>query len=80
MSQAIDVGMQTGPDSAHNNVFVDMDGNVGNVSIAKPSRTSEAERGRRKESLAHRKKLSRADEELEEAMEEMKRNERHDGQ
>ena len=72
LSQAIDVGMQTGPDSNHN-VFIDMDGNVGNVGIAKPSRTSEAERGRRKESLAHRKKLSRADEELEEAMEEMKR-------
>ena len=73
INQAIDVGMQTGRDSG-TNVFADMDGNVGNIGIAKPSRPSaEVERGRRKESLGHRKKLSKADEKLEEAMEEMKR-------
>lgn len=75
LNQAIDVGMQTGRD-AGSNVFADMDGNVGNIGIAKPAavRSSiELDRNRRKESLGHRKKLSRADEELEEAMEEMKR-------
>lgn len=73
INQAIDVGMQTGRD-AGTNVFADMDGNVGNIGIAKPSRPSaEVERSRRKESLGHKKKLSKADEELEEAMEEMKR-------
>ncbi|KAJ6443289.1 PX domain-containing protein [Purpureocillium lavendulum] len=72
LNQAIDVGMQTGRDAA--NVFVDMDGNVGNVGIAKPTRPSaESDRNRRKESLGHRKKLSKADEKLEEAMDEMKR-------
>ena len=75
LSQAIDVGMQSGRESGGPHLFSDIDGNVGNVSVAKPARGSkELERGRRKESLAHRKnKLSKADEELEEAMEEMKR-------
>ncbi|POR31847.1 Uncharacterized protein TPAR_07960 [Tolypocladium paradoxum] len=73
LNQAIDVGMQTGRDTG-NNVFADMDGNVGNIGIAKPSRPSaEVERSRRKESLGHKKKLSKADEKLEEAMEGMKR-------
>ncbi|UNI20602.1 hypothetical protein JDV02_006673 [Purpureocillium takamizusanense] len=73
LNQAIDVGMQTGRDAV-NNVFVDMDGNVGNVGIAKPGRPSaETDRNRRKESLGHRKKLSKADEKLEVAMDEMKR-------
>ncbi|PNY26802.1 Uncharacterized protein TCAP_03282 [Tolypocladium capitatum] len=72
LNQAIDVGMQTGRDTA-NNVFADMDGNVGNIGIAKPSRPSaEVERSRRKESLGHKKKLSKADEKLEEAMEGVK--------
>lgn len=72
LNQAIDVGMQTGRDAA--NVFADMDGNVGNVGIAKPARSSvDLERSRRKESLGHRKKLSKADEKLEEAMDEVKR-------
>ena len=61
LNQAIDVGMQTGRDSA--NAFADMDGNVGNVSIAKPGKSSQG----------HKKKLSRADEEMEVAMEEMKK-------
>lgn len=75
INQAIDVGMQTGRDTGAN-VFADIDGNVGNIGIAKPvvTRSSlEVDRARRKESLGHKKKLSRADEELEEAMGEMKR-------
>lgn len=73
LNQAIDVGMQTGRDSAPN-TFADMDGNVGNVGIAKPSRGSmDADRGRAKGAQGHKKKLSRADEEMEVAMEEMKK-------
>ncbi|KAK0745357.1 PXA domain-containing protein [Apiosordaria backusii] len=70
LNQAIDVGMQTGPDIA----FADIDGNVGNIGLAKGNRNSfDQERARRKESLAHKKKLSKAEEEMELAMEEMKR-------
>ncbi|OAA71549.1 DDHD domain protein [Cordyceps fumosorosea ARSEF 2679] len=74
INQAIDVGMQRGRDTA-NNIFADIDGNVGNIGIAKPaSRSSgEFERGRRKEVQVHRKRLSKADEEVEVAIEEMKR-------
>lgn len=74
INQAIDVGMQTARDTA-NNIFADIDGNVGNIGIAKPaSRSSgELERGRRKEVQAHRKRLSKADEEVEVAIEEMRR-------
>ncbi|OBR07361.1 5-oxoprolinase [Colletotrichum higginsianum IMI 349063] len=83
-SQAIDVGMQTGPDAANasnasiannNNAFVDIDGNLGNIALTKGNRNSlDMERERRKGSLVtHRKQLSKADEEMEEAMEEMKR-------
>lgn len=74
LNQAIDVGMQTGRDSMPN-AFADMDGNVGNIGIAKPPRSSlEADKGRRKEATqAHRKKLSKADEEMEVAIEEMKK-------
>lgn len=68
-SQAIDQGMQTGPGS--DIVFADFDGNVGNIGLTKGNRNSfEQERARRKESLAaHKKKLSKADEEMELAME-----------
>lgn len=74
LNQAIDVGMQTGRDSLPS-AFADMDGNIGNIGIAKAPRASlETEKGRRKDSSqAHRKKLSKADEEAEVAMEEMKR-------
>ncbi|EGX93622.1 DDHD domain protein [Cordyceps militaris CM01] len=74
INQAIDVGMQRARDTA-NNIFADIDGNVGNISIAKPvGRSSgEYERGRRKEVQVHRKRLSKADEEVEVAVEEMKR-------
>lgn len=73
LNQAIDVGMQTGRDSMAN-AFADMDGNVGNIGIAKPPRSSlETDKGRRKETQAHRKKLSKADEEMEGAINEMKK-------
>lgn len=74
INQAIDVGMQTARDTA-NNIFADIDGNVGNIGIAKPGGRSsgELERGRKKESLAHRKKLSKADEEVEVAIEDMRK-------
>ncbi|KAM4065507.1 PXA domain-containing protein [Hirsutella rhossiliensis] len=72
LNQAIDVGMQTGRDTSDHNVFADLDGNVGNIGIAKPGRSStEPERSRRKESMGHKKKLSKADEKLEEAAAEL---------
>lgn len=56
---------------------IDIDGNVGNIALPKSRRSSfeadKAHPSRRKESVAHKKQLSRADEEMEEAMEEMKR-------
>ncbi|KAH6844974.1 PXA domain-containing protein [Chaetomium sp. MPI-CAGE-AT-0009] len=71
LSQAIDVGMQTGPGT--DAAFADLDGNVGNIGLARGSRSSfEQEKARRKESV-HKKKLSKAEEEMELAMEEMKR-------
>lgn len=72
ISQAIDVGMQTGPGA--DAAFADMDGNVGNIGLTRGNRNSfEHEKARRKESMTHRKKLSKADEEMEVAMEEVKR-------
>lgn len=71
-SQAIDVGMQTGP--GLDTAFMDIDGNVGNIGLSKGNKNSfEIEKARRKEATAHKKKLSKADEEMELAMEEMKR-------
>ncbi|TDZ49529.1 hypothetical protein CTRI78_v008125 [Colletotrichum trifolii] len=80
-SQAIDVGMQTGPDAAaaaannaNSAAFADLDGNLGNIGLTKGNRSSlDMERARRKEPSGHKKQLSKADEEMEEAMEEMKR-------
>lgn len=70
-NQAIDVGMTTGPDL---NVFSDIDGNVGNIGLTKGNRNSfEIEKARRKEAQMHRKKLSKAEEENEDALEEIKR-------
>lgn len=70
-NQAIDVGMQTGPE-ANSAVFADMDGNVGNIGLTKGNRNSlDMEKARRREP-AHKKKLSKADEEME-VLEEMKR-------
>lgn len=70
-NQAIDVGMQT----ANSAVFADVDGNVGNVGLAKGAySSSDADKLRRRDSgQIHKKKLSKADEEMENAMEEMKR-------
>jgi hypothetical protein len=72
ISQAIDVGMQTGP--VIENAFVDIDGNVGSISLSKGNRNSlDLEKSRRKDASLHKKKLSKADEEMELAMEEMKK-------
>lgn len=76
LNQAIDVGMQTGRDAvpqatnAAPSTFADMDGNMGNVSIAKPARSSMEAKSK---GGVHKKKLSKADEEMEVAMEEMKK-------
>ena len=70
-NHAIDVGMQTGPGA--DVAFADLDGNVGNIGLAKGNRNSfDQERARHKESIAHKKKLSKAEEELD-ALEEVKR-------
>ncbi|KAI2606035.1 PXA domain-containing protein [Hypoxylon fragiforme] len=67
LSQAIDDAIQD------QKVFSDVDGNVGNIGLSRGNRNSyEMDRARRKE-VVHKKKLSRADEEMEKAMEEMKR-------
>ncbi|KAK4131166.1 hypothetical protein BT67DRAFT_444942 [Trichocladium antarcticum] len=72
LSQAIDVGMQTGPGA--DVAFADIDGNVGNIGLVKGNRNSfEQEKARRKESVTHRKKLSKAEEEMELVMGEVKR-------
>lgn len=75
-NQAIDVGMQTGPAADTNSaVFADLDGNVGNIGLAKAKPMSpDAERSRRRDSgQVHKKKLSKADEEMENAVEKMER-------
>jgi hypothetical protein len=70
-NQAIDVGMQTGPNL--DTSFVGIDGNVGNIGLSKGNKNSfEIEKARRRDT-AHKKQLSKADEEMEMAMEEMKR-------
>lgn len=71
LNQAIDVGMQTGRDSMPN-AFADMDGNIGNISIAKPGRSS-AEMRRKDGVQTHKKKLSKADEEAEVVAENIKK-------
>lgn len=68
-SQAIDAGMGTGPDAG--NPFHDIDGNVGNIGLAKTSK-SQVEK-QKQESKRHKKRLSKAEEAMEEAMEEAKR-------
>jgi hypothetical protein len=67
LSQAIDEAIE------NQKAFGDVDGNVGNIALAKGNRNSyEMDRARRKEQT-HKKKLSKADEEMERAMEEMKK-------
>ncbi|KAI0156846.1 hypothetical protein GGR57DRAFT_72591 [Xylariaceae sp. FL1272] len=67
LSQAIDEAIQD------QKTYGDIDGNVGNIGLSTGNRSSyELNRQRRKE-MVHKKKLSKADEEMEKAMEEMKR-------
>ncbi|KAI8633729.1 hypothetical protein F5Y19DRAFT_462031 [Xylariaceae sp. FL1651] len=67
LSQAIDDAIQD------QKAFGDVDGNVGNIGLSRGNRNSyELDRQRRKD-MVHKKKLSKADEEMEKAMEEMKR-------
>ncbi|OTA70228.1 hypothetical protein K449DRAFT_380262 [Hypoxylon sp. EC38] len=67
LSQAIDEAIQD------QKAFGDVDGNVGNIGLSRGNRNSyEMDRARRKE-VTHKKQLSKADEEMEKAMEEMKR-------
>ncbi|KAI0965508.1 PXA domain-containing protein [Xylaria arbuscula] len=67
LSQAIDEAIQD------QKAFGDVDGNVGNIGLSKGNRSSyELDRQRRKD-MTHKKKLSKADEEMERATEEMRR-------
>ncbi|KAI1188674.1 hypothetical protein F5B17DRAFT_260801 [Nemania serpens] len=67
LSQAIDEAIQD------QKAFGDVDGNVGNIGLSRGNRNSyELDRQRRKE-MVHKKKLSKADEEMEKATEEMRR-------
>ncbi|KAI0472568.1 PXA domain-containing protein [Xylariaceae sp. FL0804] len=67
LSQAIDEAMQD------QKAFGDVDGNVGNIGLSRGNRNSyDMDRQRRREP-SHKKKLSKADEEMERAMEEMRR-------
>ncbi|KAH6674155.1 putative meiotically up-regulated gene protein [Halenospora varia] len=67
ISQAIDAGMGTDL----SNPFHDLDGNMGNVSLAKVSGSKSESQNQ--ESKKHKKRLSKAEEAMEEAMEEAKR-------
>ena len=69
-SQAIDAGMGNGDDLLSSG-FTDIDGNLGNVNLAKAPK-SQNER-QKQETRRHKKRLSRAEEAMEEAMEEAKR-------
>ncbi|KAI1756446.1 PXA domain-containing protein [Xylaria castorea] len=67
LSQAIDDAIQD------QKAFGDVDGNVGNIGLSRGNRNSyELDRQRRKD-MVHKKKLSKADEEMEKATEEMRR-------
>ncbi|KAI1156366.1 PXA domain-containing protein [Nemania diffusa] len=67
LSQAIDDAIQD------QKAFGDVDGNVGNIGLSRGNRNSyELDRQRRKE-MVHKKKLSKADEEMERATEEMRK-------
>ncbi|RWA03447.1 hypothetical protein EKO27_g11659 [Xylaria grammica] len=67
LSQAIDEAIQD------QKAFGDVDGNVGNIGLSRGNRSSyELDRQRRKD-MVHKKKLSKADEEMEKATEEMRR-------
>ncbi|TVY33660.1 hypothetical protein LOCC1_G008472 [Lachnellula occidentalis] len=68
-NQAIDAGMDNGLETG--SPFHDIDGNVGNVGLAKTPK-SQIEK-QNQEVKRHKKRLSRAEEAMEEAMEEAKR-------
>ncbi len=72
-SQAIDAGMGGSASSSDplSTPFHDLDGNVGNIGLAKPSK-SQLEK-QKHESRGHKKRLSKAEEAMEEAMEEAQR-------
>jgi hypothetical protein len=67
ISQAIDSGVGPGPNPA--NLFDVIDGNVGNVGLAKSQKSQVA----KQEEKRHKKRLSKADEAMKEAMEEARR-------
>jgi hypothetical protein len=69
ISHAIDVGMANAHES--NNSLNDIDGNVGNIGLAKPPKSPVAPAVQ--EVKKHRKRLSKAEEAMEEAMEEARR-------
>ncbi|KAG9234803.1 putative meiotically up-regulated gene protein [Amylocarpus encephaloides] len=66
-SQAIDVGMGNEPNLSN---LGDIDGNVGNIGLAKPVNSPAAQN---QETKKHQKRLSKAEEAMEEAMSEAKR-------
>ncbi len=70
LSQAIDAGMGNGDDMLSSG-FTDIDGNLGNISLAKAPK-SQVE-SQKQEIKRHKKRLSKAEEAMEEAMEEAKR-------
>jgi hypothetical protein len=69
ISHAIDIGMANAPEA--NNLLNDIDGNVGNVGLAKPLKSPVAPAVQ--EFKKHQKRLSKAEEAMEEAMEEARR-------
>ncbi|PVH80719.1 hypothetical protein DL98DRAFT_515113 [Cadophora sp. DSE1049] len=69
-SQAIDAGMGgRSSDDSQNGPFHDIDGNVGNIGLVKPSKVER----QNLEMKGHKKRLSKAEEAMEEAMEEAQR-------
>ncbi|CZS88072.1 uncharacterized protein RCO7_01041 [Rhynchosporium graminicola] len=71
LSQAIDAGMgSSNNDDSLGGPFHDFDGNVGNIGLAKPSKSIEKQK---QEMKCHKKRLSKAEEAMEEAMEEAQR-------
>lgn len=71
-NQAIDVGMQTGRD-ANTTVFADVDSTSGAVTVVRAAAPDVAQIGKKENLCNHKKQLSKADEDMEEALEEMKR-------
>lgn len=68
ISQAIDAGMSSSASSNFNLPYSDIDGNVGNIGLAKPQNS-----GSSTEEKGHKKRLSKAEEAMKEAILEAKR-------